>query len=106
MCRERSNAAVFRLFLRAMAGWSRSWPRTMSQLLAKEKVQYIITACASCNGGIGEYYQTMKADYGDFTGKVIDFSVFFKAGRAFCRTGRDGKMAKKSRRSPIMIPVT
>ncbi len=45
---------------------------------AKNKVQYVITACASCNGGIGEYYQTMKADYGDFTGKVIDFSVFLK----------------------------
>ena len=45
---------------------------------AKRKVQYIITACASCNGGIGEYYRTMKADYDDFTGKVIDFSVFLK----------------------------
>lgn len=44
----------------------------------QRKVQYIITACASCNGGIGEYYKTMKADYGDFTGKVIDFSVFLK----------------------------
>jgi len=41
-------------------------------------VQYIITACASCNGGIGEYYHTMKADYDDFTDKVIDFSVFLK----------------------------
>ena len=45
---------------------------------AKREVQYIITACASCNGGIGEYYKTMKADYDDFTGKVIDFSVFLK----------------------------
>jgi glycolate oxidase iron-sulfur subunit len=44
----------------------------------QRKVQHIITACASCNGGIGEYYQTMKADYDDFTGKVIDFSVFLK----------------------------
>jgi glycolate oxidase iron-sulfur subunit len=38
--------------------------------------KYIITACASCNGGINEYYSTMKADYDHFTGKVIDFSVF------------------------------
>jgi glycolate oxidase iron-sulfur subunit len=45
---------------------------------SQKKVQYIITACASCNGGIGEYYKTMKADYDDFTGKVIDFSVFLK----------------------------
>jgi glycolate oxidase iron-sulfur subunit len=44
----------------------------------KREVQHIITACASCNGGIGEYYQTMKANYDDFTGKVIDFSVFLK----------------------------
>lgn len=44
----------------------------------KRKVRYIITACASCNGGIGEYYQTMKADYSHFTGKVIDFSVFLQ----------------------------
>ncbi len=45
---------------------------------AKREVQHIITACGSCNGGIGEYYQTMKADYDDFTDKVIDFSVFLK----------------------------
>lgn len=44
----------------------------------QKDVRYIITACASCNGGIGEYYRTMKADYDDFTGKVIDFSVFLK----------------------------
>jgi len=44
----------------------------------KRKVQHIITACASCNGGIGEYYQTMKADYDDFIDKVIDFSVFLQ----------------------------
>jgi glycolate oxidase iron-sulfur subunit len=44
----------------------------------KKEVRHIITACASCNGGIGEYYQTMKMDYHDFTGKVIDFSVFLK----------------------------
>lgn len=44
----------------------------------QRKVQHVITACASCNGGIGEYYKTMKADYDDFTGKVIDFSVFLK----------------------------
>jgi glycolate oxidase iron-sulfur subunit len=45
---------------------------------AKKELQHIITACASCNGGIGEYYKTMKVDYDDFTNKVIDFSVFLK----------------------------
>jgi len=47
-------------------------------------VQHIITCCASCNGGIKEYYSTMKADYGDFTGKVIDFNVFL-AEQGFIR---------------------
>ena len=44
----------------------------------KRDVDYIITACASCNGGIGEYYSTMKEDFSEFTGKVIDFSVFLE----------------------------
>ncbi len=44
----------------------------------KREVLHIITACASCNGGIGEYYKSMKADHGFFTGKVVDFSVFLK----------------------------
>jgi len=39
-------------------------------------LQHIITCCASCNGGVKEYYSTMKADYADFTGKVIDFTQF------------------------------
>lgn len=41
-------------------------------------VDQIITACASCNGGISEYYGTMNANYSDFTSKVIDFSVFLQ----------------------------
>ncbi len=51
----------------------------------QREVQHIITACASCNGGIGEYYKTMKADYADFTGKVIDFSVFLKQAGLFAQ---------------------
>ncbi len=39
-------------------------------------VQHIITCCASCHGGIKEYYSSMKADNTDFTGKVIDFTLF------------------------------
>jgi glycolate oxidase iron-sulfur subunit len=45
---------------------------------ALSKVDCIVTACASCNAGIGAYYRSMKADVGDFTGKVIDFNVFLK----------------------------
>lgn len=44
----------------------------------EREVRHIVTACASCNGGIGEYYHTMKGDNDDFTGKVVDFSVFLK----------------------------
>jgi glycolate oxidase iron-sulfur subunit len=43
-----------------------------------KEVDCIVTACASCNGGIGAYYRTMKADLGNFTGKVIDFNIFLK----------------------------
>lgn len=45
---------------------------------AEREVAWIVTACASCNGGIGEYYRTMPAGFDDFTRKVIDFSVFLK----------------------------
>lgn len=44
----------------------------------KREVQHIVTACGSCNGGIGENYRSMKADLGDFTDKVVDFSVFLQ----------------------------
>ncbi|WP_163339077.1 (Fe-S)-binding protein [Desulfopila sp. IMCC35008] len=44
----------------------------------EREVSHIVTACASCNGGIGEYYHTMKGDHDDFTNKVVDFSVFLK----------------------------
>jgi len=50
---------------------------------AEKELQHIITACASCNGGIGEYYRTMKVDYTDFTDKVVDFSVFLKKAGLF-----------------------
>lgn len=46
------------------------------EAFTKEKVDQIVTACASCNGGIGEYYSTMKADNDHFTSKVIDLSDF------------------------------
>ncbi len=61
----------------------------------KRKVQYIITACASCNGGIGEYYQTMKADYDDFTGKVIDFGVFLQRQGLFAELAAMEKWSER-----------
>lgn len=41
-------------------------------------VDHIITACASCHGGIGEYYGEMKGEHGHFTEKVVDFNVFLR----------------------------
>ncbi len=38
----------------------------------------IVTACASCYGGIGEYYATMEDNDEGFTDKVVDFTVFLK----------------------------
>ena len=46
-------------------------------------VDFVITACASCNGGIGEHYKTMNEDYSAFTDNVIDFSVFLKDNGLF-----------------------
>jgi glycolate oxidase iron-sulfur subunit len=46
-------------------------------------MEHIVTACASCNGGIGEHYKTMNGDFADFTGKVVDFSVFLKHNGLF-----------------------
>ena len=37
---------------------------------------HIITACASCSGGIGEHYTNMEGIESAFTDKVTDFSVF------------------------------
>ena len=42
------------------------------------KVDYIVTACASCNGTIGEYYASMKTDQTHFNEKVVDFSVLLQ----------------------------
>ncbi len=61
----------------------------------KREVQHIITACASCNGGIGEYYQAMKTDYHDFTGKVIDFSVFLKEQGLFTELSAMDKWSER-----------
>lgn len=61
----------------------------------KREVRHIITACASCNGGIGEYYETMKTDYHDFTGKVIDFSVFLKKQGLFAELAAMAKWPER-----------
>lgn len=62
-----------------------------------KEVQHIITACGSCNGGIGEYYKSMKMDIDDFTGKVIDFSVFLKQEGLFEELAQMQKWPKRTR---------
>jgi glycolate oxidase iron-sulfur subunit len=50
---------------------------------ARREVQSIVTACGSCNGGIGENYRAMRADYGAFTAKVFDIGVFLQEAGLF-----------------------
>ncbi len=45
---------------------------------SEQNPDIIITACASCNGGIGEYYHTMKGLSADFSSKVMDFTTFLQ----------------------------
>ena len=61
------------------------------------EVDYIITACASCNGGIGEYYKTMKEDFSDFIGKVVDFSVFLEQEGLFDQLAEMKKWKQRKR---------
>lgn len=70
---------------------------TNVSVFKKREVQHIITACASCNGGIGEYYRTMKLDYSAFTGKVIDFSVYLKKQGLFKELAGMKKWPKRMR---------
>ncbi len=39
---------------------------------------HIITACASCNGGIGDYYAHMKGEHSHFSEHVVNYDVFLK----------------------------
>ncbi len=61
------------------------------------QVQHIVTACGSCNGGIGEHYRTMKVDLARFTAKVIDFSVFLRDAGLFEELSRMEKWPKRTR---------
>lgn len=43
-----------------------------------KKVDHIVTACASCFGGIGHHYESLGAEFIQFTGQVTDIHVFLK----------------------------
>ena len=53
---------------------------------AARSVTAIVTACASCFGGISAHYQEMMAP-AEFTGKVVEFSIFLQ------REGVVGRLA-------------
>jgi glycolate oxidase iron-sulfur subunit len=61
------------------------------------EVQRIITACGSCNGGIGEHYRTMQGDFVEFTDKVVDFSVFLQNTGLFAELAGMAKWLERSR---------
>jgi glycolate oxidase iron-sulfur subunit len=43
---------------------------------SKREPDFIVTACASCNAGIGRYYRELGPDYERFAEKVIDIHPF------------------------------
>jgi len=62
-----------------------------------ETIDHIVTACASCNGGIGEHYKSMKTDFSKFTDKVVDFSVFLLRQELFNTLGAMEKWPERVR---------
>ena len=45
-------------------------------VFSKHKYDYIVTACASCNAGLGKIYPEMGAEFADYPEKVKDIFVF------------------------------
>jgi len=44
--------------------------------ISRHKVDHIVTACASCNAGLGDIYAEMGDEFGDLSAKTIDIFVF------------------------------
>jgi len=44
--------------------------------LSRHPADYVVTACASCNAGLGHIYQGMGDEFADLTAKVMDVFVF------------------------------
>jgi glycolate oxidase iron-sulfur subunit len=61
------------------------------------EVAHIITACGSCNNGIGENYRAMGDDYLSFTDKVIDFSEFLNKYGLFAELAKMARWQKPLR---------
>jgi len=44
--------------------------------ISRHKVDHIVTACASCNAGLGEIYAAMGDEFSDLSASTIDIFVF------------------------------
>ncbi len=44
--------------------------------ISRHKVDHIVTACASCNAGLGDIYAGMGDEFGDLSARTIDIFVF------------------------------
>ncbi len=61
------------------AGAKRTVERLAEQNLAalgRHPADYVVTACASCNAGLGHIYRGMGEEFGELTAKVMDVFVF------------------------------
>ncbi len=61
------------------AGATKTIEKLAEQNLAatsRHKVDYIVTACASCNSGLGKIYAEMGDEFNDMSAKVMDIFVF------------------------------
>jgi glycolate oxidase iron-sulfur subunit len=56
--------------------------------ISRHKVDHIVTACASCNAGLGDIYAGMGDEFADLSAKTIDIFVFL------ARHGLPEKLAK------------
>lgn len=59
------------------------------------EVSVIVTACASCNSGIGENLHRMKTDFTGFADKVVDLGVFLKKEGLLERLSAMGKRPRR-----------
>jgi glycolate oxidase iron-sulfur subunit len=64
---------------------------------AARQVEQIVTACASCHRGTHEHYAGMQGNYGDFAGKVVDFSVFLQQNGFLAKLAAMTKRAERLR---------
>jgi len=65
--------------------------------LSQNKVDCIVTACASCNSTVGEYYRSMKLDRQGLSENILDFSLFLKQMGLFEKLSRMEKWKKRKK---------